>query len=182
MTATARSSRCLIQWAATTTTTYDNRGWVATETDPLGAVVTYSYTATGMASTVTNPGHSGGGQQDYFYDKDDRLIAETDANGNTTSFAYDGVGNQISVTDANNNTTSYAYDSMNRLTTVTDALGDTTVYGYDSGGNQQTVTDGLGHTATTLYDALNRPTTMISAVSGTTTITLRRGRPRNEFD
>ena len=36
------------------------------------------------------------------YDKDDRLIADTDANSNTTTFTLDGVGNQISVTDANN--------------------------------------------------------------------------------
>ena len=85
MTATARSSRRSTPWAAITTTTYDNRGWVATETDRLGNVVTYSYTATGMASTVTDPNHSGGGQQDFTYDKDDRLIDETDANGNTTS-------------------------------------------------------------------------------------------------
>ena len=38
-----------------TTTAYDNRGWVATVTDPLGNVNTYSYTATGKTSTVTNP-------------------------------------------------------------------------------------------------------------------------------
>ena len=30
-----------------TTTAYDNRGWVATVTDPLGNVTTYWYTATG---------------------------------------------------------------------------------------------------------------------------------------
>jgi YD repeat-containing protein len=76
------------------------------------------------------------------YNKDDRLVADTDANGNTVTYTFDGVGNQIGVTDANNHGTSYAYDSMNRLTTVTDALGDTTVYGYDSGGNQVTQVDG----------------------------------------
>ena len=105
------------------------------------------------------------------YDDDERLLAVTDANSNTTTIGYDGVGNQITVTDANNHTVTYAYDSRNRLTTVTDALSDTTVIGYDSGGNQQTVTDGLGHISTTLYDALNRATTMTSAISGTTTIT-----------
>ena len=50
-----------------TTTTYDNRGWVATETDPLGNVVTYSYTATGKAATVTDPSHSGGGSSRIVY-------------------------------------------------------------------------------------------------------------------
>jgi RHS repeat-associated protein len=104
------------------------------------------------------------------YDKDDREIAETDANGNTTTFTLDGVGNQIAVTDANNAVTSYEYDRMNRLTTVTTPIsGDVTVYGY-SGGNQISVTDGLGHTTTTLYDALNRATTIITAVSGGTTV------------
>ena len=154
-----------------TTTTYDNRGWVATSTDPLGNTSTYSYTATGQESTYSNPMNSGGASVvSFVYDKDDRLIAETDANGNTTTITLDGVGNQIAVTDANSNTTSYAYDSMNRLTTVTAPIsGDTTVYGY-SGGNQITVTDGLGHTTTTQYDALNRATTITSPVSGGTTV------------
>jgi RHS repeat-associated protein len=154
-----------------TTTTFDNRGWAVTVTDPLGNITTYSYTATGKASTQTNPGTSGGTAESYFYDLDGRLIAVTDPNSNTTSYGFDSVGNQITVTDANTNRTTYSYDARNRVTTVTDALGHTTEYGYDSGGNQITVTDGLGHTSTTLYDALNRATTMISAISGTTTIT-----------
>jgi RHS repeat-associated protein len=152
-----------------TTTTYDNRGWVATSTDSLGNTSTYSYTADGEESTQSYPGSGGGTLVSYVYDKDDREISVTDANGDTTSFTYDGVGNQIAVTDANNYTTSYSYDSMNRVTTVTDALGHTTVYGY-SGGNQITVTDGLGHTTTTQYDALNRATTITSPVSGGTTV------------
>ena len=154
-----------------TTTTYDNRGWVASVTDGLGNATTYSYSATGMEATEKDPASGGGSLVSYVYDKDDRLIAETDANGNTTTYTLDGVGNVTAVTNAKSETTSYSYDSMTRLVTVTTPIsGDTTVYGYDSGGNQITVTDGLGHTTTTQYDALNRATTITTAVSGGTTV------------
>ena len=165
-----------------TTTTYDNRGWVATVTIRW---VTWSpiriRRPAGGAYLATS-------RRQRF----DRLVLlrqrrrADHGHGPATitprSYAYDGVGNQITVTDANSNTTTYAYDSMNRLTTITDALGDTTVYGYDSGGNQITVTDGLGHTATTLYDALNRATTMTSAIRWSHDDHLRRGRPRDQLD
>ena len=122
-------------------TTYNSRGWVATVTDPLGHVTTYSYTATGKTSTVVNPG-SGGATESYFYDNDDRLTTFTDPLSHSTVYGYDAVGNQTTVTDPNNNTTTYAYDSRNRLTTVTDATAShSTVYGYDAAGNQTTVTD-----------------------------------------
>ena len=136
-----KSSRWSIGWAEPTTTTFDNRGWVAEFTDSLGHTATYSYTATGKQATLTNPTSSGGASVvSFVYDQDDRLIAETDANANTTTITLDGVGNRTAVTDANSQTTSYAYDSMNRLTTITTPIaGDTTVFAYDSGGNQISV-------------------------------------------
>ena len=106
-----------------TTDTYSVRGWVSTKTDPMGYVVTYTYSATGK--NVGTDQYDGIPVETsiLYYDADDRLIAETDGNGNTTSFAYDGVGNQISMTYTNHNITTYAYDSMNQLATVTDAAG-----------------------------------------------------------
>ena len=102
-TATARSSRSPTRWAAITTTTYDNRGWVATVTDPLGNVATYSYTATGKASTVTNPGKRRRIdrvvllRQGRPADRRDRRQRQ-----HHQLTRYDGVGNTIAVTDANN--------------------------------------------------------------------------------
>ena len=154
MTATREVIQVVDPMGRITTTTYDNRGWVATVTDPLGNVV--DLLVHGDRKGVDRD-QSRQRRRDrvVFYDKDDRLIAVTDANSNTTSFGYDGVGNQIGVTDANNHTTSYAYDSMNRLTTVTTrwAIPPSTATIPVA---TKTVTDGLGHTATTLYDALNR--------------------------
>ena len=51
---------------------------MATTTDPLGILGTYSYTATGKEPTYTIPGSGGGSLVSFVYDKDDRLIAETD--------------------------------------------------------------------------------------------------------
>ncbi len=82
-----------------TTTSYDNRGWVATVIDPLGKTTTYSYTATGMQSTVSNPGS--GGNESYSYNPDNRNTTEVDSSGDTTTYGYDSGGNQITVTEAN---------------------------------------------------------------------------------
>lgn len=103
---------------ATTTRllTYTPTRKIATETDALGRLTTYSY---GICC--------------------DRLVGITDPAGFTTGFTYDPVGNRLTVTDPNSLTTTTTYDARNRVASVTNAAGETTAYAYDDN-----LTDGVG--------------------------------------
>ena len=69
-----------------TTTTYDNRGWVATVDRPAGKRGHLLVHGDRAGVDRTQPRQAAADRPaSYFYDKDDRLIAETDANSNTTT-------------------------------------------------------------------------------------------------
>ncbi len=65
------------------------------------------------------------GPQKYKYDKLNRSVEITDAEGGKTTYTYDGVGNLKSVNDPNSNnggnsnnnghTVTYVYDGLDRL-------------------------------------------------------------------
>ena len=139
-------------------------------TDPLGNTTTYSYTATGQNSTVSNPGSE---RRHRFLPVRPRRPADRvhRPNSNTTTTDMTGSATRSQSLMPIITPQPIRMIAPNRADYGHRALGDTTVYGYDASRNQKTVTDGLGHTTTTLYDALNRATTIISAVAGTTTIT-----------
>ena len=90
------------------------------------------------------------------YDKQNRLIAVTDANGHSKSYAYDFVGNVVLVTDALGFTVSCTYDSENRIVQYTDAIGAVWAYNYDPNGNIVSTTDANGYTTRYGYDVLGR--------------------------
>ena len=69
------------------------------------------------------------------YDALDRVIAQTDGRGNTTTLAYDARDHLVATTDATGATTAYGYDALGRRTSVTNALGLVTMTTYDLDGN-----------------------------------------------
>ncbi|MDK2124360.1 DUF6531 domain-containing protein [Parachitinimonas caeni] len=103
----------------------------------------------------------------YSYDRDNRLVKTTDANGLATEYSYDGQGNKLTATqylgygiDMQVRQTRYSYDGEGRITQVTDPMGGVTQYQYDVLGNQTQMTDANGTVQTTSYDGLGRPLTV----------------------
>ena len=111
---------------------YDDFGNLATLTDPLGRVTTYSY------------------------DELNRKTSETNAQGEITRFVYDSRDNLVRLEDPNNGFTYFAYDLSNRLLKETKPLLQETTYSYDNNGNLQSTTDANGRKTVYSYDLYNR--------------------------
>ena len=128
-------------------------------------------------------------QQSDTFDKNGRLISQTDRNGFVTTLAYDSnglatvtdpAGRQLVFTTASNGlvskvtdpfgrTVSYAYDSSGNLINVTDAGGHITSFSYPSNHLLATTTDPLGGQTSTLYDSSNRVVSQTDQLGNTTT-------------
>ncbi len=92
----------------------------------------------------------------YTYDDVNRLISETNPEGETTTYGYDLAGNRTTVTNPAGNMTTYTYDDVNRITAISDSLGGVASYTYDKNNNRLTEIDANGNTATYTYDGINR--------------------------
>lgn len=88
----------------------------------------YAYSAAGLVVTVTEPL----GVSTYTYDKLDRLIERTDAQGNTVKLAYSAAGRLAAVTYPGNRVLAYTYDGAGRLHRLTDWTGKVTTLHYDA--------------------------------------------------
>lgn len=152
---------------------YDGSNRLTETFDPQGFVHTFAYDAVGntvrtdvymtpVSGPIDDhiPPTASASSSDQVttrqFDRANRLISRTAADGTVTNYAYDGVGNRTSTTDARGNTTTYAYDADNRLVTQTDAAGSTAHYTYDAVGNRLSATDANGHVTTYVYDAWNK--------------------------
>lgn len=191
-----------------TYTTYDD-GTIASITDPAGHQVTYAYAhgdltrvtdvrgnttefvydAQHRLTSVTDPrGHV---VTTNSYDDHDRVTAQTDALGDTTTWDYSTPGHtRITdpaghVTDetfehgvpveirkgvgtASQTTVRIAYDAALNPVRVTDGRGHDSTYEYDKAGNRTSATDPLGHTTSWTYNDEHEPTSQ-TAPSGRTT-------------
>ncbi|MGC4082340.1 MAG: hypothetical protein QM736_09605 [Vicinamibacterales bacterium] len=141
--------------------TYNAKGMITSQTDPLGRQTTYTYAANGIDLEEVRQITSGGSDLLTTYDDYDtqhRAGTTIDAAGSTTTLAYNSAGQIQSVTNAKSETTTYSYSTPEGyLTSVTGPVtGATTTYTYDSYGRPRTVTDADGYVVTTDYDALNR--------------------------
>lgn len=100
----------------------------------------------------------------YEYDKDSRIIAITDDNGNKTRYGYDNLNRVILETFADGTTNQYEYDRDNNLVKMTDENGSEINLSYDALNRlaQKAVIRGVGVIGTTEqgfeYDGLSRLT------------------------
>ena len=113
-------------------TAYDPRGLVKSDTDANGNSRSYGYNALGQ------------------------LTSFTDALGKQTTALYDARGNLIQLTDANGNINRFAFDRNNRVVSETLPLGQITTYQYDAAGNRTQRIDPNGNKTTYAFDAANR--------------------------
>jgi RHS repeat-associated protein len=166
---------------ATVTFDYNNLRQKIWQRDPLGAVTTFEYLATGEQSKLTDPAsaiwqatYDGLGRKTAEYDPLNRATKtifnaasepvtsqRTDNSGTMvtqTSVAYDANGNATASTDGRGFITTYSYDPMNRLSGVTVPNGAspmTTTYGYDRTSNMTRTTNGKGVATTYTFNQWN---------------------------
>jgi RHS repeat-associated protein len=155
---------------------------VTSQTDPLGHLTKYAYTAANWSPThpcpndqvkVTTPAGVlytdtftncamiqhwiGNSAWSYSYDSLLRGISKVvDPNLHTTTMTFDGNGNTASNTDALGNVTKATYSGTNKVLTTTDPLGHVTTKAYDAKGNLTKVTRGTSITSYAYADT-NHP-------------------------
>ena len=116
-----------------------------------GTVIRYTYTATGLRETVTDPT----GTTRYTYDARDRLLSRATPDGRTIQYGYDLAGRLTSVTTPGG-TTTYEYDAAGRMIRSTDTDAGLVEYAYDAAGNLTKVTMPGNLVENREYDTRNR--------------------------
>ncbi len=140
---------------------YDARGNLITYTDPAAQVWKFTYTPTGLPSTVTNPANpalSGaeGGVVTYTYNFDQTLASRKDSETGETRFTYDAFKRVTKITYADRTETAFTYNANDQLTSITDPLKGVTKFEYDANGNLIKTTDAAGKERTYAYDKMDR--------------------------
>ena len=150
---------------------YNQFGQIASETDPLNRVASYTY-VNGKLETTTTPDHDGNSfptVTTFGYDTAGRLASIVDPLGRQTERTYTSMGalestklpNPVSPSIAST-TTTFEYDAFGRTTKIIDALGNETELAYADFGKSITTTlpdpDGVGSgsspVVTQTYNAL----------------------------
>ncbi|MBP0011245.1 RHS repeat-associated core domain-containing protein, partial [Roseofilum sp. Belize Diploria] len=155
-----------------TTYTYEDRGLLASRTDPDGSTISYTYNEIGQIETLTTPA----GSIVYQYDELNRLKQVTEGT-ETTAYEYNAVGNLEKTTYPNGVVETRDYDTLHRLTNITTKDESGTVissydYTLDNAGNRTAVEELGGRKVEWTYDELNRLTdeTITDPVDGDRTI------------
>jgi YD repeat-containing protein len=148
--------------ADTTTYTYDAAGNLATMTNAVGHVATYSdYDGAGRVGRIVAPGGKVSTLQYTARGQLSSAMTTADGVSETTTYAYDDVGNITKVTLPDLASLTYSYDDAHRLTGITDNLGNRVSYTLDLTGNRisETVSDpggNLSRKISRVYDTMNR--------------------------
>lgn len=142
-----------------TTTVYDQLGRAVLVSRPDSARIATTYTASGLAASVTVTAEAAAGIQagatSYSYDAQDRLVRQTNPDGSFLAYAYDGNGN-ITQRSTMAGTVGYTYDANDHLISVTDYAGKSTAYTYDAAGRLDTIKTPNGIQTTRSYDPNGR--------------------------
>jgi RHS repeat-associated protein len=118
-----------------------------------GLVSSTAYEARGLVKSDTD---ANGKTSSSEYDALGRLTAAIDSLGNKTQALYDVRGNLLQITDAKGHASKFEYDRNNQVVKEILPLGQVTQLAYDEVGNLTGRTDANGNQATYGYDAVNR--------------------------
>ena len=173
---------------------FDGEGQKISETDPLGRITIWIYDGLGRQIKLSEGGGlritrqfyddagnleetqlinsepvgdlipSGDQVRSFTYDAANRMVSQTDAEGETSFSDYDDVGNLIRTTDARGSVIEYDYDALNRQTHTRERLQrgrDEVVWAiteltYDRVGNVVQEDHPNGNVIQHTYDGLNR--------------------------
>ncbi|MEK7686213.1 MAG: LamG-like jellyroll fold domain-containing protein [Verrucomicrobiota bacterium] len=142
------------QWVET----YDRKGRILAQQDPLTNITTYTYNDRGNRTSITEPL---GWKTVFGYDDRANVVARTNALDEVTRWDFHAFFNkviqQITPQPADTNgwttwTNFYAYDAVGNLTNHSDALGPLVRYTYRTNGLVETSTDANGNTTRFAYD------------------------------
>jgi YD repeat-containing protein len=131
---------------------------LATRTDPLGRVETFTYDGVGnLVSTTDRKGQT----STFEYDALNRRVRSTFADGSVATFTYDAAGRLIQADDTADphRPILLTYDPLDRLVTETTTLG-TVAYTYDPLGRRTQMTVSGQPPVTYTYDAASRVRTI----------------------
>ena len=121
---------------------------VQVQSDPSGAISGVTLPASGSSASSTLALQNTHNDQGL-------VIAQTDANNNTTTYNHDDQNRLVGQTDPLGNTTSTLLNANGQPTVSTDANGDSTTYAYDSYGNQTQCADPSGTYTDSTYSSVD---------------------------
>ncbi|MFI6575367.1 DNRLRE domain-containing protein [Nocardiopsis sp. NPDC050513] len=154
-------------------TAYDDLGRIASQTDALGNVRTFTWDQLGNLAGITDPPLNEAaepGQWTFIYNPVGELLATTNPVGARIEATYDDLGRQVTDTQieripsAAAYTTRYAYDAMGNTTTTTDPLGNATTSTYNAAGELVSTTDPAGETTGFDHDLAGRTSTVTNPI------------------
>ena len=126
-----------------------------------GQQTQFTYDHNGNVTRVVSVGPGGVNRTtNVAYDALNRLIQNTDANGNVAKFAYDGADRIVRVTDPKNKATEYTYDGFGQLWKLVSPDTGTTNFQYNAYGLRTQMVRQDGSTTTYGYDGSGRVTTI----------------------
>ncbi len=137
---------------------YDRKGHVLAQQDPLGNTTSFTYDANGNRTSITEPL---GWTTSFGYDNNANVIARTNALGEVTTWVFDDRLNkpleQITPQPPDENgwtawTNFYTYDAAGNLTNHSDAIGTLVSYTYSTNGLVLASTDANGNVTRFGYD------------------------------
>jgi YD repeat-containing protein len=155
--------------------TYDHKGNVLAQADPLGNTTSYAYDTNNNRISITEPL---GWTTTFGYGSRANVLAKTNALGEITTWTYHPFFNktiqQITPQPADANgrtiwTNNFAYDAGGNLTNNFDALGSLVTYVYSTNGLVLASTDANGHTTSFTYDNNGFLNSKTDAATNTTT-------------
>jgi YD repeat-containing protein len=150
--------------------TYHRFGDLATMTDALGHVTTFtSYDLDGRLLSMTDP-NALVTKLSYNFRGE---VTARNLGGEVTSYGYDPAGQLIRMTRPDGSFLAYAYDAAHRLTGIKDAVGDRIAFTFDLAGNLAKVQvydphGALARARSYTYDAANRVARAVGALGQTT--------------
>jgi RHS repeat-associated protein len=124
---------------------YDSQGHVAIQYTQGTTNKTWLIYWSGWQTTEFDPA---GGEQDYFYDDQSRLIGQQDALSNLSQSFYDGQNHIIATVSPLNETNYFIYDGHNNLIESIDPLNFTNQFIYDGNNNLIKTIDPRGNPTT----------------------------------
>ncbi len=114
----------------TTTYTYNERGNLASITDPKRKTTTYSYDLLERVIETTYPDRH---RTKYLYDANGNMTTLTTPTPTDHTFTYSGVNRRTNYTSPLQSTTTYTYDKQRRVTKVTKPSQKSINYSYTDG-------------------------------------------------
>lgn len=114
-----------------TRTDYVAYGHARSHTDAQGGVLTQRFSTVFDPMVITNPD---GLSWSFVYDRDSRVVVETDYNQSRTEFVLDTMGRAVATTDGLGRTISRVFDVAGRLIEEHADTDGSTVFGYNAAG------------------------------------------------